>query len=265
MDLLEKYEHLNDKLNLSEISNKKIISCLISDFAMYWVYYLTSDNEKISISKDYVISYSKKFDVYFVYFTTDNKDRVIEYVNQIRINNYIHFVMWKFRETRELVMYFENNDKSNIDYSLINNMTDIVFDDEPPNLNEYKKIKYFFACTNILERDKYHVHDNSKFPINNPNKFILDYKYSFTYFYTKLGSCYFQKGDHILEIANRKNKVFLYSKTQNRHRTASINEALQTGKIHEKPYTDEDYFWYFNNYNYYHMPFVIDYNSCKFN
>ena len=265
MDLLKKYEHLNDKLNLSDIRDKKIISCLISDFAMYWVYYLASDNEKVSVSKDYVISYSKKFDVYFVYFTTDNKDKVIEYINKLIVNNYVHFVMWKFRETRELVMYFENNDLLNFDYSLVNNMSEIVFDDEPHNLNEYKKIKYFFACTNILERDKNHIHGNSKFPINNPTKFILDYKYSFTYFYTKLGFCYFQKGDHIIEIANRKNKVFLYSKTQNRHRTESINEALETGKIYEKSYTDEDYFWYFNNYNYYHTPFVIDYNSCKFN
>ena len=116
MDLLKKYEHINDKLNLSDIRDKKIISCLISDFAMYWVYYLASDNEKVSISKDYVISYSKKFDVYFVYFTTDNKDKVIEYINKLIVNNYVHFVMWKFRETRELVMYFENNDLLNFDY-----------------------------------------------------------------------------------------------------------------------------------------------------
>ena len=35
--------------------------------------------------------------------------------------------------------------------------------------------------------------------------------------------------------------------------------------ILNKSYTDEDWFWYFANYNYYHTPFINDYNLCKFN
>ena len=79
------------------------------------------------------------------------------------------------------------------------------------------------------------------------DRFILDFRYSLTYFYTKLGFNYFQKGNHLLTNSNRINKVFLYSKSISTIRDKTIKLAIDTGKIYEKVYSDEDWFWYFNN------------------
>jgi hypothetical protein len=143
-------------------------------------------------------------------------------------------------------------------------MSETVYDTEPRPLDKLNKIKYYFTSTNVLARSG-NQNVISDFQTNMGNRFILDFRYSLTYFYTKLGFNYFQKGDHLFTNSNRLNKVFLYSKSISGERNNTIKSAIDTGKIYEKTYSDEDWFWYFNNYNQYHTPFIVDYNSCKFN
>ncbi len=88
---------------------------------------------------------------------------------------------------------------------------------------------------------------------------------SLIYYYIKLGFCYFQKGEHLFDNCNRLNKVFMYTKTKDAHRENQINIAIETGKIYNKEFDQDDWYWYYHNYNNYHIPFIIDYNICKLN
>jgi hypothetical protein len=266
MNIFELYDkELNNKILVNDIIGKKIIACHITDLSLYWVYYLSNDNQFVSINPDFYLFYSQKNNVYFLYFTSEIDGVISNTIETLVKNNYLHFVIWKCRNFDRIINYFETNKLDNFDYSLINNMSEILFDDEPHKLNEYKNIKYFFTSTNVLKRNINHIHTDSDFHKNNENKIILDYKYSFTYFYTKLGFNYIQNGEHLQNVSNRLNKVFLYSKKRDGNRDTLINKAIETNKIYEKYYTSEDYFWYMSNYNYYHTPFLIDYNFCKFN
>jgi hypothetical protein len=185
-------------------------------------------------------------------------------VNLLTEKNYVHFVLCDFDKVNHYITKFESEDIKNFNYSLVNYMSETVYDTEPRPLDKLNKIKYYFTSTNVLARSG-NQNVISDFQTNMGNRFILDFRYSLTYFYTKLGFNYFQKGNHLFTNSNRLNKVFLYSKSINSTRDKSIKEAIETGKIFEKTYSDEDWFWYFNNYNQYHTPFIVDYNSCKFN
>ena len=147
--------------------------------------------------------------------------------------------------------------------------SEILFETGERDMWNCKKMKYFFSCSNMIKRDENGKLVQSIWQEQNNNKFIIDYKYAFTCFYIKLGFSYFQKGEQGFKVSNRENKVFLYSKSPNKDsehpRYSSILKALETNKILNKSYTDEDWFWYFANYNYYHTPFINDYNLCKFN
>ena len=264
MDFFGRYESIENKLSLDDIVGINIITCLTRDMVIYWVYYLDPTCENISLNRDYMILYSKKYDTYFIYFITENLKIVTDKINGLTKTNYVHFILCGFAEIYNFINYFEENDIPNFDYSLINYMSEPLFEDNPHNLENYKKLKYYFSSTEIFKRVN-GFNQLSNFQTNNGNKFKLDYKYSLIYFYIKLGFNYFQKGSNIINVTGRLNKVFLYSKTKTQWRKILVDKAKSTGRVYDKPYTDEDWFWGFFNYNQYHTPFYVDYNTCKFN
>jgi hypothetical protein len=264
MDFFGRYESIENKLSLEDITGKNIITCLANDLAIYWVYYLDPSSENVSLNQDYIILYSKKHDIYFIYFINAKLKIVSEKIGLLTKTNYVHFILCAFSEAPNFIRYFEDNEIPNFNYSLVNYMSEPLFEDQPHNLETYKKLKYYFSSTEIFKRVN-GSNQLSNFQTNYNHKFKLDYKYSLTYFYIKLGFNYFQKGNNLLSIDNRINKVFLYSKTKTQWRKILVDKAKDTGRIYEKPYLDEDWFWGFFNYNQYHTPFYVDYNTCKFN
>jgi len=264
MDYFGKYESIENKLSLDNIIGKNIITCLSRDGVIYWVYYLDPTSENVSLNRDYMILYSKKYDTYFIYFITENLKLVSEKIELLTKTNYVHFILCSFGELENFVDYFESNEIPNFNYSLVNYMSEPLFEDQPHKLENYKKLKYYFSSTEIFKRVN-QSNQPSDFQTNYSDKFKLDYKYSLTYFYIKLGFNYFQKGNNIIKVTDRLNKVFLYSKTKTEWRKILVDKAKDTGRIYDKPYLDEDWFWGFFNYNQYHMPFYVDYNTCKFN
>jgi hypothetical protein len=263
MNLFDKYKDKQNVLTIDNIVDSKIILCVSTDIVLYWVYYLSPDSNIVSVNNNYVV-FRLNDGQYIIQITNSNENTVMNIVNLLTEKNYVHFVLCDFDKVNHYITKFESEDIKNFNYSLVNYMSETVYDTEPRPLDKLNKIKYYFTSTNVLARSG-NQNVISDFQTNMGNRFILDFRYSLTYFYTKLGFNYFQKGNHLFTNSNRLNKVFLYSKSINSTRDKSIKVAIETGKIFEKTYSDEDWFWYFNNYNQYHTPFIVDYNSCKFN
>ena len=93
MDFFGRYESIENKLSLDDIVGKNIITCLTRDMVIYWVYYLDPTCENISLNRDYMILYSKKYDTYFIYFITENLKIVTDKINGLTKTNYVHFIL----------------------------------------------------------------------------------------------------------------------------------------------------------------------------
>lgn len=258
-----------NKIDLFSLENKKIVYTEIVDNSVYWIHNLTQKKELVFNDEYYAVYHCFEHDFYIVYLTNQGgEDFLNKTINDLSIlskKNYVHYILnQSTASNRYLNIYEKENIFENFDYSLIMICSEILSEIEPFPIKQLKKMKYFFSCTNMLSENRKNISDWS---IQNSNKVITDFKYSLTYYYHKFGFCYYQKGQQEIEISNRKNKVFLYSKHSGNHteRYKVIQQALNTGRIEEKPYSNDDWFWYFANYNYYHMPFFVDYNSCKFN
>ena len=259
---IDKFE---TSIDFSNIKGKNIVACLYNDASLYWVHSLTYDKKFGCHNDNWIVYYSKKFDLYFFYFT-EKFENFIEELKQIQELNKVHFIGTFGHMCNIIFNEIENTkDLPNVKYSILNYNSEIFSEDEPFILENYNNVSYIFSCTNLLESS---TKKNPTWLEKNPHKFKLDFKYPLIYFYHKLGFNYFQKGEQQIEISNRLNKIFLYSKVPDKtinQRFKNIKLALDTNRIYEKIYTEEDWFWYFANYNYYHTPFVIDYNMCKFN
>ena len=268
-------EHFSSKyestIEFSEIVNKNIIMCMYDDTAMYWVHHLASDKKFVCSNDDWMVYYSEKFDVYFFYYLQfsgfNQSNFATSLKNIVSKNKSTHFILTY--QSGRMDNYFELNEIEKFNYSIINFNSEILLETGERDMWSCKKMKYFFSCSNMIKRDENGKLVQSVWQEQNSNKFIIDYKYTFSCFYIKFGFSYFQKGEQGFEVSNRQNKVFLYSKSPNKDSThprySLILKALETNKILNKSYTDEDWFWYFANYNYYHTPFINDYNLCKFN
>ena len=244
---------------------------MYDDTAMYWVHHLASDKKFACSNDDWMVYHSEKFDVYFFYYLQfsgfNQSNFATSLKNIVSKNKSTHFILTY--QSGRMDNYFELNEIEKFNYSIINFNSEILFETGERDMWNCKKMKYFLSCSNMIKRDETGKLVQSVWQEQNSNKFIIDYKYAFSCFYIKLGFSYFQKGEQGFEVSNRQNKVFLYSKSPNKNsnhpRYSSIIKALETNKILNKSYTDEDWFWYFANYNYYHTPFINDYNLCKFN
>ena len=258
-----------NKIDFRELKGQSIIATTIVDNSVWWIHNLSSDKEMVYIDENYMVYYSNEFDFYTLYLISNNEFifSFFKNKNEIIKNNYFHYILCDSQARNGLLDLFEKEDfGQNFKYSILNINSEIFYEDEPFLLNSMKKLSYLFSGGTLCLRKTLKGSESIWLEKNN-DKFILDFKYPLHYFYHKFGFVYYQKGLDELQINNRKNKVFLYSKHAGKHtsRYDSIQKALDTGKIFEKPYSNEDWFWYYQNYNYYHMPFYYDYNICKFN
>lgn len=255
-----------NKIDFLKLENSNCIATQIVDASVFWINILAEDNELMSIDEFALVFYSKKNDFYTIYFTTEVNfvnvflnSKLSDFLNR---GNKIHYLISDSGNRNFLLDFFENKfEHPNLKYSILNINSEVFYNDEPYALNTLKKVEYIFSCGNIVKR----VENN--WLEENKHKVKLDFKYALTYFYHKFGFCYYQLGENKLDISNRENKVFLYSKNAGPHtsRAELIKRAIKTGRIYEKEYSESDWFWYYVNYNYYHMPYFYDYNLCKFN
>ena len=251
------------------MTNQKIILVLKQDQALYWVHNLVFDKKIIFRNENYMVFFSKKFNLYFIYWLNEisnfykNDIGFDSFIKNTIRKNYVHCLTSNW----ETAFYFERHRLDNFYYSFVNYNSEITTELQPFNLYKLKNIKYYFTSTNIasFEIDKKSVKESWKEV--NKDKIKLDYKYSLIYFFFRNGLNYFQKGKLFMEISNRLNKVFLYTKNygEDTNRFKLINAAIKTNKIYQKNFSEEDYFWYNFNHNAYHAPFLVDYNICKFN
>jgi hypothetical protein len=267
-------DRFQNKISLKEIVNKNIIATCFRDMALYWIHSLSSDKEPVFIDKTKAFFYSKKNDLYFLYLLEDGKehwDDAFKNIVELTKTNYLHYISHNHEFLEMYIDYFDSDKNPNLDYSILNYNSELTTDTHPLDLYVYKKIKYYFSNTNILKDGRHkpltEQEKQSFWSIQNSDKFVLDFKYALIYFYFKLGFNYFQKGEQKINVSNRLNSIFLYSKTlkDDSPRYGNILMALNTNKIYDKEYSDEDWFFYEANYNYYHTPFTMDYNMCKFN
>jgi hypothetical protein len=266
----------NNKINPKDIFsfvNKKIIMSRWDDtISTTWVHSLTSDREFLCLLENqYLIFYSKKFDLYFFYSLdiefndTDFKNKILKLTK----NNFVHILISHSTFCYELIEFLSEVDIKNLKHSLLFPTADPFLDTRPFNLKLYKKLSYIFSSTNIVK--DLNVWDGitwfgDTWLENNINKIYIDHKYSLAYYYFKFGLNFIQKGENLIEISNKKDKVFLYSKINSKsNRYIAINMALNSNKIYEKVFSKEDIFFDYRNADNYHTPFIIDYNICKFN
>lgn len=262
-------ESWQNKIDLFSLENEKIVYAELVDNSIYWIHNLTQKKELVFLNKEYAVYHCYEHGFYIVYLINqggeDFVNLTINDLKRLSEKNYVHYVLNSSSVSNRYLQIYENqNIFKNFDYSLIMICSEILTENNPFDVGRLKKMKYFFSCTNMASEGRSGI---CQWAIDNSDKLKIDYKYSLTYYYHKFGFCYYQKGKQELDISNRKNKVFLYSKHSGEHteRYSLIKHALETDRICEKPYTSDDWFWYFVNYNYYHMPFFTDYNSCKFN
>lgn len=245
-----------------DLENKKIISFVADDCCKFWVFSLTKNIELINSTNSYELFFSEKHDFYILNLTHKNFNSISSFVDKIIKKNFLHFILSDFDDVKTYINYFDEIDNNNFSYSLLNYFSEILYDDDPIDLTKLKNVRYFFASTNALSKNN---KIQSSFIESLGRRYVLDYKYSLIYFYFKLGFCYFQKGKHLFENCRRQDKVFMYSKSKDPFRQEQIKMALDTGKIYEKKFDNDDWYWYQHNYNNYHIPFIIDYNICKIN
>lgn len=239
-----------------EITNNKIIVCLINDLSLYWVHNLEYNKKLIIDNNDYSIYKSNT--CLYLYGKKDFID-LYEHVNELINKNYVHVVLSDFSDINEKLLFLDNDNKFN--YSLVNHMGETVYDTYPINVKDLKNLKYYFSCGDLLNRENGSLSEFQK-----ESKFILDYRYSLIYFYIKLGFNFFERGQHKFLNESRINKLFVYSKSRaGGERERLLNEIINLDKTYNKNFNEYDVFWNNINYNNYHISFYLDYVSCRLN
>jgi hypothetical protein len=238
------------------LENEKIIVCLTDDTSIYWVHNLESNKEMVLDVDNYVIYKSNKC---FYFYFKQNINNSYHDILKLSEKNYIHIVVSDFADINNILEILDHNNK--IDYSVVNHMGETQYDDSPVKIKNLKNIKYYFSCGDLLNKDTNQI---SKF--QESDKFILDYRYSLTYFYIKLGFNFFEKGEVSLHNESRKNKVFVYSKSKiGSERETLLKQVITSGRVYNKVFNEEDKFWNNLRYNNYHLSFFTDYMSSKIN
>lgn len=262
---------INPEDIFSFIDKKIIMSRWDDTISTTWVHSLTLDREFLCLLENqYLIFYSKKFDLYFFYSLdvefndVDFKDKLLKLTE----NNFVHILISHSPFCYKFLTFLSEVEIKNLKHSLLFLTADPFLDNRPFDLKLYKKLNYIFSSTNVVkDRNPNDLRwfDNMWLE-NNINKIYIDHKYSLAYYYFRFGLNFIQNGENLIEISNKKDKVFLYSKTNYKsNRDIAINMALNSNKIYEKVFSKEDIFFNYRNEDNYHIPFIIDYNICKFN
>ena len=155
---------------------------MYDETAIYWVHNLASDKKLACVTDDWVVFYSKKFDVYFFYYLKfdgfSNKKCMDSLKEVVDKNKYTHLIL--SYDSGRMVDDFESNSSiEKFDYSLLNFNSEILYENNIKNIWDCKKVKYFFSCTNMIRRDTNGKEYSSIWQDENTNKFILDYKVKF--------------------------------------------------------------------------------------
>ena len=246
------------------LDNQNIIFCVYNDLSVYWVHNLTQNKILVHSDETCKIFYVEKYNFYIFYHVTDdsNYQNIIETIlNLLSNKNKVHAVISDFRSIKKIIEIFESEfPQSNFDYSYVNHMGELIYDYNPINIKDLKKIKNYFSCSNVLNQ-KDLTSDFEKNPC-----FHLDYMYSLIYFYFKLGFNFIEKGKHIIKNSKPTNDVFLYTRFGNRTKRKELIEmALNTNRIKGKEFNDTDFFWFERNNSLHSMSFLIDYSTSMFN
>jgi hypothetical protein len=259
---------------LGDLNSESIIcTSIYEDDAKFWVYTLIKNKKAVYKDEDWIIYYSDFHRIYLFFFIGRSSNANLFIDNHItpllHNKNRVHLILRRRNEYNDVIIdRIENNRIDGLLYSLVNYDGENFSDGNPHELSLYKKMSYLFTGTiPVRKGPDENISTPSKWVKENQQRCILDYKYNLTYFYFLFGFNHFQRGEQQIEISNRMNRVFLYSKTHNpsSERTKLIVQALKTDKIFNKKYSEEDWFWYTANYNTYHLSYFLDYNMCKFN
>lgn len=259
-----------NKINPDDIfllENKNIIMSMWTDeVSDCWIYTLTSDIEFLCIKENkYLVFYSKKFDLYFFYYLELDCDVNIfkEDMKLLTEKNFVH-IIFSFGPCKDRMINFLSKEKiNNLKYSILFTTADPFLDTRPFDLKMFKNFSYIFSSTNIIKDSN--PNENDDWIELNSDKVYLDFRYSLLYYYFKMGLNYSIKNDVNLEINNRKDKFFLYSKSDDGSRNVLVKMATKSNKVYEKSFSNQDYIFSFIREDNYHIPFIIDYNICKFN
>lgn len=243
------------------IQNKKIIWCLKSDLCLSWVHNLTQNKIIYDESDTYEIYYSNIYDVFFFYFKGDdsNYETILKNISLLKdLQNYVHVILCDFRS---IIKVIELLDRSNeVNFSIVNHLGEMMYDDKPILVKDLKNIKYYFSCCDLFNEK------NIICDLQITNKFIKDYRYSLIYFYFKLGFNFIQRGEHVIENNKPTDGIFLYSKSnEGSQRYELIQMVSDSKKLVTKEFYESDVFWFGVNNRTVHTSFLIDYNICKFN
>lgn len=244
-----------------ELIGKKIIFSGNKDNSVYFVHSLTKDKELIEKHNDYLLFYCKKYD-FFIYYITNLQpnEYIISTLKDLCKNNYVHFVMSDFNNELIIEHIEKEMDFSNFDYSIVYNFGETIENDKPYNLKKYSKLKYFFSSTEVHKKNLFDWKDN------NSEKFIFNAFYGFIYAYFKFGLNNVLNLYEKYENKNLINKVFVYTKVGDRtDRINAVNAIKNLDRFYKKEFNIDDWFWYYTNYNQYHVSFYMDYTTCKIN
>ncbi len=241
------------------LENKNIIWCHKSDSALFWVHNLCETKIKIYQDDRIEIHYSKIFDLYFFYLQIEDtvSDDIISNIKQLSNNN-LHVVLSDFRCIGKVIQTLDN--ETDIKYSILNHFGEMIYDHYPLNVKDLKKIRFYFSCSDLFNTQ------NEISQTQYSTKFIRDFRYSLTYFYFKLGYNFLERNTIIPHNYVHSKKVFLYTKSKsNTIREDLIKMALNTTKIYEKNFDENDKFWFEINNKTHHTSSLVDYSKCLFN
>ena len=248
-----------------ELVGKKILLTSIRDNSVYFTHVLSNDKRLVEKNDEYQLFYSEKYDFYIYYVINfQPHERLLSIIKTLTESNYVHLIISDGgRDNNNFVInYLEKQmDFKNFDYSIVFNHNEVISNTQPYNIEEYKHIKYLFSSAKTINRKDYFY-----WAYENPDKFIFDIKYGFLYSYQKFGLNNFLYMEDDYENKNRKNKIFVYSKVGDRlGRIKAINKIKNIDRFYKKEFNEDDWFWYYTNYNQYHISFYTDYTTCKFN
>jgi hypothetical protein len=243
------------------IQNKKIIWCHKSDLCLSWVHNLTQNKTIYEESDTYEVYYSNAYDVFFFYFKGEdnNHETILKNISLLKdLQNYVHVILCDFRSIIKVVELLDKSGE--INFSIVNHVGEMIYDDKPIRVKDLKNIKYYFSCSDLFN-EKNVICDSQI-----TNKFIKDYKYSLIYFYFKFGFNFIQRGEHIIENNKPRDGVFLYGKSKEGSQRRELIEMVSgSKKLVTKEFYESDIFWFGINNHTVHSSFLIDYYTCKFN
>lgn len=268
--LLSHYADKNysNKINLSDIKGARI---LLSSYSsnldtLYWTHSLASDFELYHLSTDFLLYYSKKNNFYNLCVLLNSDSHALKECIQILLknNNFIHYIAYGPIDINFIEKELNNDIDKKLKYSFLLNNGEKFNIQNSPFIKTLKNISFIFSGSSF---EFYKDLDNKEWYEKNKSKIILDYKYTFIYFYFKNGYCWLPTGDYSTNLFERSNKVFLYTKNYGKktERFEIINKACNTNRVVSKEFSDKEVFYFSTNRYAVETSFFYDYNCCKFN